>query len=129
MVAGGVFSNPHKDVTNAVNLSFDMLNILKEFNTRENLSLELRIGIHIGPAIAGVIGKKKFTYDVWGDTVNIASRMESHGLPGEIQISQDIYQIVKDDYTFKKRPKIKIKGKGDMCTYLIRPKEAVLSKN
>jgi class 3 adenylate cyclase len=70
--------------------------------------------------VAGVIGKKKFIYDLWGDTVNTASRMESHGLPGEIHVTKSTYDLLKDKYEFIERGVVSIKDKGQMETYLLR---------
>lgn len=81
--------------------------------------LAFRIGINSGPVIAGVIGYKKFTYDVWGDTVNIASRMESHGLPGKVQISPATYDLIKDDFVCEPQGIITVKGKGEMATWIL----------
>jgi len=81
--------------------------------------LAVRIGVHTGPVVAGVIGKKKFIYDVWGDTVNTASRMESHGVPGSIQVSEATYEAAKDKFLFEPRGSITVKGKGEMTTYLL----------
>jgi class 3 adenylate cyclase len=69
----------------------------------------LRIGIHVGPVVAGVVGKKKYAYDIWGSTVNIASRMESNGVPGQVNISSSVYEIVKDKYDCSYRGKIHAK--------------------
>lgn len=79
----------------------------------------VRVGIHCGPVVAGVIGRNKFAYDIWGDTVNTASRMESHGVPGRIQVSQSVYNRVKDLFNFEERGHMDIKGKGRMKTYLL----------
>jgi len=85
--------------------------------------VELRIGIHTGPVVAGVIGTRKFSYDLWGDTVNTASRMESHGLPGEIQVTEATYARARDRYGFTVRGEVDIKGKGRMTTYLVSAAE------
>ena len=76
--------------------------------------------MHSGQALAGVVGIRKFCYDVWGDTVNVASRMESHGVPGEIQVSETTYKILKEDYLFEDKGLIEIKGKDQMQTYLLK---------
>jgi class 3 adenylate cyclase len=67
-----------------------------------------------------VIGTKKFSYDVWGDTVNTASRLESHGIDGQIQVSKDMYEVLKDDFTFEERGLVELKGKGEFPTYLLK---------
>ncbi|MCZ6568159.1 MAG: adenylate/guanylate cyclase domain-containing protein [Actinobacteria bacterium] len=81
--------------------------------------LQLRIGIATGPVVAGVIGKRKFSYEIWGDTINSASRMESEGVPGRIQVTEDVYQRLRDRYRFEPRGVIPVKGKGDMRTYFL----------
>ena len=83
----------------------------------------MRTGIHTGPAVAGVIGNKKFIYDVWGDTVNTASRMESHGIEGKIQVSEVTYKQLRENYVLQKRGSIEVKGKGEMITYLLQGKK------
>jgi len=78
---------------------------LAAINALRGTSLALRIGIHTGPVVAGVIGLKKFTYDLWGDTVNIASRMESHGLPGKIHVTDEVFRALGGSYAFESRAK------------------------
>lgn len=97
----------------------DVLASVSQFLRNDGAAFQLRVGIHTGPVVAGVIGTKKFIYDLWGDTVNIASRMESHGLPGTIQVTQDVHDRLRDYYQFQPRGEISVKGKGAMLTYLL----------
>jgi adenylate cyclase len=80
---------------------------------------EMRIGIHVGPLVAGVVGKMKFAYDIWGSTVNVASRMESNGHPGEINISAATYEMVKDSFKCTYRGKIYAKNVGEIDMYFV----------
>ncbi len=89
------------------------------FKRTDNGPLRVRVGIHTGPVVAGVIGINKFSYDLWGDTVSIASRMESQGIDGRIQVSMATYERLKDNYFFEERGKILVKGKGEMSTYFL----------
>jgi guanylate cyclase len=86
--------------------------------------LRMRYGIHTGSVVAGVIGKRKFSYDLWGDTVNTAARMESHGIPDAIQVTEDVYETLRDRYSFTPRGPVQIRGKGEMSTYLLEARIA-----
>jgi class 3 adenylate cyclase len=122
MVAGGI-PEPRPDHVDAVaDLALEMRDSLTSFHTEKTQSVCMRTGIHTGPAVAGVIGTKKFIYDVWGDTVNTASRMESHGVGGEIQVSEATYKVLKDKYILEQRGMIEIKGKGRLMTYWLQGK-------
>jgi class 3 adenylate cyclase len=85
------------------------------------------IGIHSGPVVAGVIGKKKFIYDLWGDTVNTAARMESHGIPGQIQVSERSFSLLRDDFELEERGPIQVKDKGVMRTWLLLGRKPTMS--
>ncbi len=100
-----------------INMAFEMLDVINLFNERFGMSLAIRIGINSGEVVAGVIGKHKFIYDLWGDSVNIASRMESHGMAGKVHVTRETYDLLKDKYQFEERGPIEIKGKGKMNTY------------
>ncbi len=103
----------------AANLALAMQVEMARINACKPYDFDLRIGIHGGAAIAGVIGEKKFVYDIWGDTVNTASRMEATGIPGKIQVSAMVWERLRDRFEFEERGAIPIKGKGEMHTYFL----------
>ena len=162
MVAAGLYEDPDDFLPDKVGseFSFDTYNNkaeryylriadyalnlvqrVKQVNERHGTHYEVRIGIHIGPIVAGVIGKRKFAYDVWGgmylrefalalttllDTVNVSSRMESTGKNGCVQVSDRAYQLMKDHYQFEDRGLTYVKGKGDMKTYLLQGRRSIM---
>lgn len=119
MVAAGL-PNPRKDHADAImEMAIAMQKTMAEINKNTRENLKLRIGINTGPVVAGVIGIKKFSYDLWGDTVNTASRMEKYGIPGCIQITEATYKQLSKKHLFTERGIIDIKGKGKMKTFLL----------
>lgn len=121
MVVGGLPAAKPNHAAAIAAMALDMQESITEFCSDTGKALSIRIGINTGPVIAGIIGTKKFIYDLWGDTVNIASRMESHGVPGSIQVSEETYQRLKNQYVFENRGLIQVKGKGKMNCYLLEP--------
>ena len=120
MVAAGV-PTPRPDHARALALmALDMLDAMQSHDDVSDLGLELRVGINSGPVVAGVIGRKRFLYDLWGDAVNTASRMESHGTPGRIQITRETYELLADEFECEARGLIPVKGKGEIeAWYLV----------
>jgi len=100
-------------------MALDMQAGVEAYAKRTGSALSIRIGIHTGSVVAGVIGTKKFIYDLWGDTVNTASRMESTGLPGRIQVTETTFKLLENQFDFEARGPIEVKGKGAMNTFLL----------
>lgn len=125
MAAASVPANNVATATEAVLAAVEMqkfiINRKKERDDEGKLGFEMRVGIHSGPVVAGIVGVKKFQYDIWGDTVNTANRMEANGEPGRINISEATYQLVREDsrFTFTPRGLIQAKGKGEMAMYFV----------
>lgn len=114
---------PRKDYIEALaDMALSLQEAASRLAANDEMPLRLRIGLHIGPAMAGVIGKQKFVYDVWGDTINTASRLESSAAPGQIQVSEAVYLALQERYRFDERGIIQVKGKEDMKVYLLQGK-------
>ncbi len=119
MVVAGL-PDPRPDhAAAAAEMALGMLAELDRLRIALNLDLAIRIGMASGPVIAGVIGRRKFTYDLWGDTVNTASRMESGGLPGRIQVTEAVFAHLRAAYRFEERGEIEVKGKGRLRTWFL----------
>jgi len=100
-------------------MALQMIDVTAEYGKKLGIPLQLRIGINSGPVDAGVIGATKFIYDLWGDTVNLASRMESTGVPGAIQVTRSVYDHLQDSFELESRGMVQVKGKGEIEAWLL----------
>ncbi len=123
MAVAGIPFPVTNHVTQAANMALDMIDALNAFNERSGYTLQMRIGINSGAVVAGIIGKRKFIYDLWGDTVNTASRMESDGAAGRIQITDFTRQRLREPFIFEDRGIINVKGKGKMHTWFLNSRD------
>ena len=119
MVAGGMPDARVGHAADVANMALEILDVTTQLGRELHDNLTVRVGIHTGPAVAGVIGTRKLFYDVWGDTVNTAARMESHGSPGKIQVTEDAKRALGDSFLFESRGTVEIKGKGAMKLYYL----------
>jgi class 3 adenylate cyclase len=119
VVVGGVPEPAIHAAEDVAEMALDMVSFVAGRPAPDGGHLSLRIGIDIGPVVAGVIGQRKFTYDLWGDTVNTASRMESHGLAGQIQVTPRAYQLLKHRFRFEQRESLEVKGKGHIAPFIL----------
>jgi len=127
MVAAGL-PEPRPDHAQVLaQMALDMLASMESLREAGYCDLALRIGMNTGPAMAGIIGFKKFAYDLWGDTINVASRMETAGVPGKIQVSERVYTLLKDRFVLRERGLVEIRGKGEMRTYFLEAADAPMA--
>jgi guanylate cyclase len=119
MIAAGVPKPRADHAAVLVRLALEFQNYIQQHTFNHGIRLQFRLGINSGPVVAGVIGRKKFIYDLWGDTVNTASRMESNGSGGFIQVTESTYALIKDHFVCEPRGVIHIKGKGDMPVWFV----------
>jgi adenylate cyclase len=120
LAVSGLPINHGRHAHNALAAALEILHFIHRRKQKIDYGLDIRIGIHTGPLVAGIVGVKKFAYDIWGDTVNTAARMEQSSIPGHINISQKTYELVKDTYYCEARGKIEVKGKGSMDMYFVK---------
>jgi class 3 adenylate cyclase len=119
MVVGGL-PTPRPDHAEAIaEMALDIWEQVAQFNAENGESIRVRMGIDTGPVVAGVIGRKKFIYDLWGDAVNTAFRMQEHGLPDHIQVTEAMHRCLRDKYLMEERGAILVKGKDEMITYFL----------
>ncbi len=123
MLAGGVPLARADHAQAVAETALEMLEAIEELNASLEQPLALRVGIHTGEVVAGVIGSRKFSYDVWGDTVNTASRMQSQGLPGRIQVTEATYELLHKQFELKRRGTLRVRGKGRMVTWYLLAKK------
>ena len=122
MCAGGLTNTSKKQIVNLIEAAFEIhtfMEATKKQSKNHIAHFNIRIGINTGPVVAGVVGKKKFAYDIWGDTVNVAARMESNSEAGKINVSENTYQLIKDYFDCEYRGEIEVKNKGKMKMYFV----------
>jgi class 3 adenylate cyclase len=122
LCTGGI-PGPEDQLEQVIRAAFEFRDFILDYNSKNRDSgkqlLNMRVGIHHGPVIAGVVGWKKFAFDIWGDTVNTAARIESHGVPGKVNVSETVFERMKDIFNFEYRGEIEVKNKGEISMYFI----------
>ena len=124
MVVGGLPASRDDHAQAVARLGLAMVAATDDVARDTGEPLQIRVGVHSGAVVAGVIGQRKFAYDIWGDTVNVAARMESHGMPGRVQISADTADFLKGEFVVEPRGEIEVKGKGKMTAFFLNAEKA-----
>jgi class 3 adenylate cyclase len=119
MVVGGLPERSDDHTARMAAMALELAEAVGRIECAVRLGIAFRIGLHCGPVVAGVIGSRKFIYDVWGDTVNLASRMESHGAPGRVQVTHAVRERLEGQFRFEPRGLVDIKGKGPTPTWFL----------
>ncbi|RPI69859.1 MAG: response regulator, partial [Ignavibacteriales bacterium] len=120
MIAGGLPNVSNDHAVRITQAAVEMQEVIKEVNSNHLFNCKMRVGIHTGPCVAGIVGIKKYTYDVWGDTVNIAKRLETHCEPGAINITTATYEQIKNHFECEYRGSFEAKGKGELDMYFVK---------
>ena len=127
MAASGFNNEDNEHLVRITEGAIAMRNFINEYAEKRmrksNIRIQVRIGIHIGPVVAGVVGLNKFQYDIWGDTVNIAARLQQHAEPDQINVSEMVYEVIKNEFRCLPRGRIQAKNKGEMDMYLVQQKQ------
>lgn len=123
MIAAGVPETQTDHAHRLANVALEMQEYLSKRAASSTVPLSFRIGLNCGPVVGGVIGRKKFVYDVWGEAVNLASRMESQGVPGRIQVADGAYRLLREDFVFEPRGEIEVKGAGKVRTWFLKERK------
>jgi adenylate cyclase len=129
MAAAGVPVPSGDHAARAAAMALDMVAALDALNQRGGYSLQVRIGIATGPVVAGVIGKRLYLYDVWGDAVNTASRMESHGVAGRVQVSESTQRLLGKPFLLEERGALEVEGKGELKTWFVGGRNRALTSS
>lgn len=129
MAVAGIPSPNHQHAEAIAGLALEILSIIKTINNELGRNIRLRLGISSGPVVAGILGTKKIIYDVWGKTVNLASRIEAQGMPGKIQVRESTYNLLKNNYDFIFKGETDVRGIGPTNIYFLTGRKRKVAKN